>query len=143
MFLFCACSPQRAYGSRLQGFVEGARMQARVSRDLSRRDSSKPRVSTLIFIHKSISAAKLLYREAVRDHSPGLPGLGFCQKEFALKAERAAECDDLSTCIARYSFSIRSHRSPPQGGFRWSFPRPEGLGCSVKPLRGLLKSTCV
>jgi hypothetical protein len=44
-----------------------------------------PRVETLGFIHKSISAAKLLYREAVRDHSPGLLGLGFCQKEFALK----------------------------------------------------------
>jgi len=30
-----------------------------------------------------------------------------------------------------------------QGGLRWSFPRPEDLGCSVKPLRGSLKSTCV
>jgi hypothetical protein len=30
----------------------------------------------LIFIHKSISLAKLPYREAVRDHSPGLLGLG-------------------------------------------------------------------
>jgi len=30
----------------------------------------------------------------------------------------------------------RSRRSPLQGTFRWSFPRPEGLGCSVKPLRG-------
>ena len=30
----------------------------------------------------------------------------------------------------------RSRRSPLQGAFRWSFPRPEGLGCSVKPLRG-------
>ena len=32
------------------------------------------------------SAAKLPYREAVRDYSPGLPGLGFCHKELALKA---------------------------------------------------------
>ena len=64
-------------------------MQARVSRDLSRRDSSKPRVSTLIFIHKSISAAKLHYREAVRDHSPGLLGLGFCQKERGASHESA------------------------------------------------------
>ena len=30
----------------------------------------------------------------------------------------------------------RARRSPFQGAFRWSFPRPEGLGCSVKPLRG-------
>jgi hypothetical protein len=30
----------------------------------------------------------------------------------------------------------RSRRSPLQGRFRWSFPRPEDLGCSVKPLRG-------
>src|SRR5215469_6445671 len=34
----------------------------------------------------------------------------------------------------------RSRRSPLQGGFRWSFPRPEGLGYSVKPLRGALGS---
>src|SRR5215469_13816097 len=34
---------------------------------------------------KSISAGKLPDREAVRDHSPGLLGLGFCHKEFALK----------------------------------------------------------
>jgi len=32
-----------------------------------------------------------------------------------------------------------ARRSPLQDGFRWSFPRPEGLGCSVKPLRGSLK----
>jgi hypothetical protein len=38
-----------------------------------------------MFIHKSISAGKLAHREAVRDHSPGLLGLGFCHKEFALK----------------------------------------------------------
>jgi len=38
--------------------------------------SRKAKASALIFIHKSISAAKLPYREAVRDHSPGLPGLG-------------------------------------------------------------------
>src|SRR5262245_10265405 len=25
-----------------------------------------------------------------------------------------------------------SRRSPLQGAFRWSFPRPEGLGCFVK-----------
>ncbi|MBV8417135.1 MAG: hypothetical protein JO251_18175 [Verrucomicrobia bacterium] len=31
------------------------------------------------------SAAKLPYREAVRDHSPGLLGLGFYDKELALK----------------------------------------------------------
>jgi hypothetical protein len=43
------------------------------------------RYEGLVFIHKSISAAKLPYREAVRDHSPGLLGLGFCQKQFALK----------------------------------------------------------
>jgi hypothetical protein len=36
-------------------------------------------------MHKSISAAKLPYRAAVRDHSPGLLGLGLCHKEFALK----------------------------------------------------------
>jgi hypothetical protein len=40
-------------------------------------------------MHKSISAAKLPYREAVKDHSPGLVGLGFRHKELALKAERA------------------------------------------------------
>jgi hypothetical protein len=32
----------------------------------------------------------------------------------------------------------RSLRSPLQGAFRWSFPRLEGLGYSVKPLRGSL-----
>jgi hypothetical protein len=64
---------------------------------------TQPRVSTLIFIHKSISAAKLPYREAVRDHSPGLLGLGFCHKELALKGRPNA--DGLSTWIARYSFS--------------------------------------
>ena len=37
------------------------------------------------FIHESLSAARPLYGGAVRDHSPGLLGLGFCQKEFALK----------------------------------------------------------
>ena len=31
----------------------------------------------------------------------------------------------------------RSRRSPLQDAFLWTFPRPEGLGCSVKPLRGL------
>jgi hypothetical protein len=65
-----------------------------------KRHSSSAQGFNLGFIHKSISAAKLLYREAVR--SPGLLGLGFCQKQFALKA---GECDDLSTWIARYSFS--------------------------------------
>jgi hypothetical protein len=33
----------------------------------------------------STSGAKLPYREAVRDHSPGLLGLGFCHKQLALK----------------------------------------------------------
>jgi hypothetical protein len=99
-----------------------------------------PGFQPLIFIHKSISAAKLLYREAVRDHSPGLLGLGFCQKEFALKGRPNA-------MIFRHgSQGIHFHPFPSvplQGGFRWSFPKPEGLGCSVKPLRGSLKSTYV
>ena len=60
-------------------------------------------VSALGFIHKSISAAKLPYRAAVRDNSPGLLGLGFCRKGLALKG--ASECDGLSIKIARYSFS--------------------------------------
>ena len=47
---------------------------------------SSLRAETLIFIHKLISAAKLPYREAVRDDSPGLLGLGFSHKELALKA---------------------------------------------------------
>jgi hypothetical protein len=61
------------------------RVQRGWSAEPRRGKRTQPRVSTLIFIHKSISAAKLLYRKAVRDHSPGLIGLGFCQKEFALK----------------------------------------------------------
>ena len=68
-----------------------------------RGDMNQPRVSALTFIYKSISAAKLPYCEAVRDHSPGLLGLGFWHKEFALKGRPNA--DGLSTWIARYSFS--------------------------------------
>jgi len=30
-------------------------------------------------------SSEVAYREAVRDHSPGLLGLGFCHKELALK----------------------------------------------------------
>jgi hypothetical protein len=58
---------------------------------------------------------------------------------------RASECDGLSTWIANYSFSPVLFGRPLQlqGAFRWSFPRPEGLGCSVKPLRGSLKSTYI
>jgi len=79
-----------------------------------------PAVETLTFIHKSISAAKLLYREAVRDHSPGLLGLGFCQREFALKGR--AECDDLSTWIARYSFASVPVGRPFRADFDGVFP---------------------
>ena len=80
------------------------------------------RASALIFIHKSISEANLPYREAVRDHSPGLLDLGFCHKEFALKAERAVECDCLSTWIASYSFSPVPVGRPFRAHFDGAFP---------------------
>jgi len=59
-------------------------------------------------------------------------------------AEALPVADDegyVSHDAATWIRAARSRRSPFQGGFRWNCPRPEGLGCSVKPLRGLTKRT--
>jgi hypothetical protein len=65
-------------------------------------------------------SSEAAYREAVRDRSPGLLGLGVGQKEFALT--RAAECDGLSTWIARYSFSPVPVGRPFRADFDGAFP---------------------
>jgi hypothetical protein len=67
-------------------------------------------------------AAKLPYREAVGDHSPGLPGLVFCHKELALKAERGVRMRWSSTWIARSSFSPVPFGRPFRAHFDGAFP---------------------
>src|SRR5215469_6243938 len=68
-----------------------------------------------------------------------MPEIGPSGSEGGAKISFApTPIDGISTWIAVYSFSPVPVGRPFQGGFRWSFPRPEGLGCSVKPLRGSL-----
>ena len=62
---------------------------------------------------------KMPYREAVRDHSPGLPGLGFCQRELALKGRPNAM---VFLRIARYAFSPVPVDRPFRADFDGAFP---------------------
>src|SRR6516165_10088923 len=66
-------------------------------------------------------SSEAAYREAVnRDHSPTLLGLGFARRNSPLT--RAAECDGLSTWIARYSFSPVPVGRPFRADFDGAFP---------------------